>query len=119
MWSKRGTRGYPSDYDGRSHQGEESKPSDSTKDNEGAADVENEAEVEVVESRDRNHGCADTENAVGVTQVSIACVSAVARTEKDTVRSRLGELYHLLNNRKGSLSAIYIKNADANTRATI
>ena len=76
---------------------EESKPSDSTKDNEGAAEVENEAEVEVVESRDRKQGSADTENAVGTAQVSKASDSAVASaTEKDTIEA--GELHRLLNN---------------------
>ena len=38
-------------------------------------------------------------------------------TEKDAVRSRLGELHRLLNNRKGSLNATYNKNAEANDRA--
>ena len=38
-------------------------------------------------------------------------------TEKEAVRSRLGELHRLLNNRIGSLSAIYKKNAEANDRA--
>ena len=68
-WSERATRGYHSDCDDRSRQWEDSKPSDSTKDNEGAAEVSTVAEVEVVESRDWNHGRAVTENAVGVTQV--------------------------------------------------
>ena len=69
------------------------------------------AEVEVVESRDWNHG-------VGVTQASVACDSTLAlATEKDAERSRLGELHRLLNCRKGSLSATYEKNADANNSA--
>ena len=38
-------------------------------------------------------------------------------TEKEAVRSRLGELHRLLNNRIGSLSAIDKKNAEANDRA--
>ena len=51
-------------------------------------------------------------------QVSKACDSTLAlATEKDTVRSRLGELHRLLNIRKGSLSATNKKNADANNRA--
>ena len=55
---------------------------------------------------DRNHGRAVGENAVGVTQASTACDSTLAlATEKDTERSRLGELHRLLNNRKGSLIA--------------
>ena len=54
-WSKRSTRGYHSDYGDRSRQWEDSKPSDSTKDNEGAAEVVTEAEVEVVESREVAH----------------------------------------------------------------
>ena len=84
---------------------EDSKPSDSTKDTEGAAEVLTAAEVEVVESRDRNHGRAVTENAVGVTLASTACDSTLAlATEKDTVRSRMERLHRLLNKRKGSLS---------------
>ena len=76
------------------------------------------AEVEVVESRDRNHGCAVSENAVGVTQSSTACDSTLAlATEKEAMRSILGELHRLLNNRKGSLNATYNKNAEANNRA--
>ena len=46
------------------------------------------------------------------------CYSTTAlATEKDAVRSRLGELHRLLNDRKGSLSATYKKNAEANNRA--
>ena len=56
--------------------------------------------VEVVENRDRNQGCADTENAAEIAQVSKAC-----------------ELHRLLNNQMGSLSATFQKNAEANTRA--
>ena len=117
-WSKRATRGYHSDYD-RSRQCEDSKPSDSTKDNEGATKVVTEAEVEVVESLDRNQGCAVTDTAVDHTQASTACDSTLAlATEKDAVRSRLVELHRLLNNRKkSSLSATCEKNADANNRA--
>ena len=36
---------------------------------------------------------------------------------KEAIRSRLGELRRLLNNRKGSLSATYKKTAEANDRA--
>ena len=50
---------------GWSHRWEEFKPSDSTKDNERAAEIESGAEVEIVESRDRNQGRAGTENAAG------------------------------------------------------
>ena len=38
-------------------------------------------------------------------------------TEKEAVRSRLGELHRLLNNRKGSLNATYNKNDEANDTA--
>ena len=77
--------GYQSDYEDRSRQ------SDSTKDNKEAAEVVTVAEVEVVESRDWNHGRAVTENVVGVTQASTACDSTLAlATESDIVRSRLG-----------------------------
>ena len=89
-------------------------PSDSTKDNEGAAEVVTVAEVEVVESRGRNHGRAVTEKAVGLTQASTACDSTLAlATEKDTVRSTLGER----TIERESLSAKHTKNADANNRA--
>ena len=55
---------------------------------------------------------------MGVTQASTACDSTMAlATEKDTVRSRLGELHRLLDNRKGSLSAKYKMNAEANNKA--
>ena len=85
---------------------EDSKPSDPTKDNEGATEVATGAEVEVVEGRDEKHGRAVTDNAVGVTQASTTCDSTMAlATEKHAVRSRLGELHRLLNNRKGGLSA--------------
>ena len=40
-----------------------------------------------------------------------------AATEKEAIRSRLGELHRLLNIRKGSLGATYKKNAEANDRA--
>ena len=84
-WSKRGTRGYPSEYDGWSHHWEEGKPSDSTKDSERTAEIGNGAEVEIVESRDRNQGCAGTEFAAGTTQASKASDVAVASaTKKDT-----------------------------------
>ena len=42
---------------------------------------------------------------------------AATATEKEAIRSRLGELRRLLNNRKGSLSDTYKKNAEANDRA--
>ena len=87
VWSKRATRGYHSDYDDRSRQWEDSKPSDSTKDNKEAAEVATVAEFEVVESRDRNHERAVTDNAVGVTQASTTCNSTMAlATERDTLR---------------------------------
>ena len=55
---------------------------------------------------------------MGVTQTSTTCDSAMTlATEKDAVRSRLGELHRLLNNRKGSPSVTYKKNAEANNRA--
>ena len=38
-------------------------------------------------------------------------------TDVETIRSMLWELQRLLNNRKGSVSATYKKNAEANTRA--
>ena len=41
----------------------------------------------------------------------------VAATEKEAIRSRLGELHRLLNIRKGSLGATCKKNAEANDRA--
>ena len=70
-----------------------------------------------MESRDRNQGCADTENGAETAQASTASDSTLASaTEKDTVRSRLWELHRLLNNRKGSFSATFQKNAEANSR---
>ena len=112
------TRGYHSDYDDQSRHWEDSKPSVPTKDNEGATEVASEAEVEVVENRDRNHGRAATGNARSATPASTTWDSTMAlATEKDAARSRLGELHRLLNNRKGSLSANYRKNAEANDRA--
>ena len=39
------------------------------------------------------------------------------RRQRLAIRSRLGELHRLLNNRKGSLSATHRKNAKANDRA--
>ena len=74
-WSKRATRGHHSGYDEWSRQWEDSKPSNSTMDNEVAAEIVTEAEVEVVESRDRNRGCLVAKNAVGVTQATAACDS--------------------------------------------
>ena len=49
-WSKRGTRGYPSEYDGWSHHWEESKPIDPTEDSKRTAEIGNGADVEIVES---------------------------------------------------------------------
>ena len=67
------------------------------------------------ENRERDHTRAVTDDAVGVQQASTTCDSTMAlATEKDDVRSRLGELHRLLNNRKGSLSATKKKNAGAN-----
>ena len=79
-------RGYPSDYDGRSHQREESKPSGSTKDNEAITEDATLAEIEVVENRDRNHGRAVTDNAVSATLAPTTCNSTMTvPTEKDSV----------------------------------
>ena len=51
-------------------------------------------------------------------QASLPCDSAITLgTETDVVRSRLGELHRLLNNRKGSLSATDKKTAEANDKA--
>ena len=107
-WSKRATRGYLSDYDDRSRQWEDSKPSGSTKDIEGATEVATEQRLR---SSRAVTGITDVpllDNAVSVTQASTTCDSTMAlATKKDAVRSRLGELHRLLNNRKGSLSATY------------
>ena len=46
----------------------------------GAADVVTEAEVDVVEKRDTNHGCVVTKNAVGVTQATTVCNSILPLT---------------------------------------
>ena len=109
-----GPRGYLSEYEGRLNLWEEGKPSDSAKDNEAAA----EAEVEVIEGRDKSQGCDGTEGVEGVTQAPKASDSTLAdATYVDTVRSKLWELQRLLNNREGSLSATYKKNTEANTRA--
>ena len=70
------------------------------------------AEVEAVENRDKNNGRAAAHSAT-----CTADSPAAAATEKEALRSRLGELHRLLNHRKGSLRATYKKNAEANDRA--
>ena len=84
-----------------------------------ATEVATVAEVEVVENCDRYHGRVATDNAASTAPAHTTWDSATAlATEKEAVRSRMGELHRLLNNRKGSLSATYKKNAEANDRRT-
>ena len=74
--------------------------------------------AKVVDNRDKNHGRAITDNAVSATPLLTSWDSATGlATEKEAVRSRLGELHRLLNNRNGSLRATYKKNAEAKDRA--
>ena len=61
----------------------------------------------------RSQGCDGTEDVEEVAQTP----KAADATDVDTVRTMLWELERLLNNREGSLSATYKKNAEANTKA--
>ena len=94
------------------------KPSGLAKENEGVSEVVAVTEVEVVENRDKNHGRAATDSATSTAPAHSAWDFASATaTEKEGTRSKLVEFHCLLNNRKGSLSATYKKNAEANDRA--
>ena len=113
-WSKRATRGYQSAYDGAVN----SKPRNSTKDNEADAGTLAVADVEVVDDGDQNQGRAVADNVASSAAAHTTCDSAGATaTDMDATRSRLGELHRLLNDRKGSFRATYKKNAEANDRA--
>ena len=68
--------------------GGQQTPSGSIKDNEEANEVTTVTEVEVVESRDRNHGRAVTENAVGVTPASTTCDSTKTLATRRTLYDR-------------------------------
>ena len=117
-WSKRATRGYQSDYDDRSRQWEDNKPGGSTKDKEGVIEVTTVAEVEVAENNDKCYGRVATDNAASTAPADTTWDSATAMTtEKEAVRTRLGELDRLLNYRKGTLGATYKMNSEANDRA--
>ena len=100
-WSKRATRGYQSDYEDWSRQWEDHQASGLAKENEGISKAVAVAEVEAVENLDRNHGRAATDCATSTAPAHSTWDSAAATaTEKEAVRSRLGELHRLLNNRK-------------------
>ena len=89
---KRATRGYQSDYDDWSRQWEDSKPSGSTKDNEGVTEVAIVEKVEVVENRDRYHRRVATDTAASTAPAHSTWDSATAMsTEKEAVRTRLGD----------------------------
>ena len=88
--------------------GDEGKSHDSAKDSEGDA----------TEGRDKSQGYDGTEDVGGVAQVFKVTGSAPAdATDVEKIQSKLWELQRLLSNRKGSPSATYKKNAEANTRA--
>ena len=111
-----GTRGHPSEYDDQSHQWEDHKASGPAKENEGVPEAVVVADVEVEDNRDKHLG-RTTADGVTHTASAHSASSAAAATEKEATRTRLGELHRLLKNRKGSLSATYKKNAEANDRA--
>ena len=117
-WSKRGTRGYQCDYENRSRQWEDYKASGLTKDIEGVPEAVVVAEVEAEDNRDKHLGRA-TADSVTHTAPAHSASSAAAATEKEAIRTRLGKLHRLLNNRKGSVNATYKKNAEANDRAFV
>ena len=76
------------------------------------------ADVEIVDERDKNQGMASANNAAGRRADTATLVPVGdAATEKDAITRRLEELHRLLNSRKGSLSATYKKNAEANDKA--
>ena len=76
------------------------------------------ADVEIVDERDKNQGMAAANNAAGSgADTATLVLVGDAATEKDAILQRLGELHRLLNSRKGSLSATYMKNAEANDKA--
>ena len=87
-----------SDFDDRSRQWEDRKPSDSTKDNKEAAEVA----THRLRSSRAVTGITDVPLRImllGVTKASTTCDSTLALAmKKDPVRSRLGELHRLLNN---------------------
>ena len=107
-WSKRATRGYQSDYECRSR---------------GPGKWKFRAsprlwlwQVDVVETRHNNHVRAATDNlaSTGPARTTRDSVAATA-TEKETVRSMLGELRVPLNSRKGGLSVTYNKTLNGTT----
>ena len=89
-----------------------------TKENEVVSEALAEAEVDAVENRDKDHGRAAADSVTYTAPAHSAWdTPAATATEKGAIRSRLGELHRLLNNRQGSLDAPYKKKAEANDRA--
>ena len=101
-WSKRASRVY------YSHEWDEGTEPETWAD----------AEVEIVDERERTQGKAATTDATD-RKAADAPGSSIedAATEKESVKRRLGKLHGLLNSRKGSLNATYRKNAEANDKA--
>ena len=114
----RATRGYQSDYEDRSRQWEDHKASGPAKENEEVSEAVAVAEVEALENREKNHGRAAADSTTYTRPHTPPGILQRQRLRrKEAIRSRLGELRRLLNNRKGSLSATYKKTAEANDRA--
>ena len=103
-WSKRATPGY------YCHEWGESIPRGPDKTKGVQPETGTDAEVAIVDDRDKNQRKVATNDAVGST-------TANTTAEKDARMRRLGELHRLLNSRKGSLNATYKKNTKANDKA--
>ena len=75
------------------------------------------AEVEVVDERDKNKGRAATNDAVSSkTAIATGNSAGDAATEKEG-DAAIGGLHRLQNSRNGSLNANYMENTDANDKA--
>ena len=107
-WSKRCTRGNPSEYEGRHSYWDVGKARDSANDTEGVA----------VERKEKTHG-----RAKGTEEDGMAVLDTKENTPNQdnakyfvATEQKLWELQRLLNDRNGSLSSTCKKNTEANTR---
>ena len=119
-WSKRATFGYQLNYDrdDRRHEWDDHASRGSGQARGAPPETSAAADVEIVDERDKSQGMASANNAAGSGADTATLVPVGdAATEKDAITRRRGELHRLLNSRKGSLSATYKKNAEANDKA--
>ena len=113
MWSKRASRGYQKTWVERGRNARDPLGRGGTQPETWA-----DAEVEIVDERDRCQGQTSTtedtdRKAAGATGSS----KGEAATDKEAAKRRLSELHRLLNSRKESLNETYRRNAEANDKA--